>query len=96
MDGFQRKYLRGLAHDLKPVVQVGQNGITDSVIEQVKDQLLAHELIKVRMHEPENKKEMARELAKLSSAELCGIIGHTVILYAPHPEDPVLKIPKHK
>jgi RNA-binding protein len=94
MTGFQRKYLRGLAHSLEPVVQVGQNGVCDAVVEQIQAQLLSHELIKVKMHEPSDKKAMAAELARESGAELCGLIGHVAILYRPHPEEPTIKLPK--
>lgn len=93
MEGFQRKYLRGLAHPLKPVVQVGQGGVSEGVLAAVETALLDHELIKVRLHEPEDKKALARELAEGSGAELCGLVGHTVILYKPHPEEPVITLP---
>lgn len=90
----QRKYLRGLAHHLEPVVQVGAGGVTDAVITQVEAQLLAHELIKVRMREPEDKKSMAEALATKSGAALCGLVGHTAILYRSHPEKPKIHLPK--
>ena len=94
MESYQRKYLRGLAHKLEPVVQVGQTGVSDAVVQQVEAQLLAHELIKIRMREPSDKKAMARELADRSGATLCGLVGHTVVLYRPHPDKPVIKLPQ--
>ena len=94
LQSFERRYLRGLAHDLKPIVQVGHDGVTEGVIEAVEQALLDHELIKVRMHEPEEKSDMAAELATLSKAHLCGLVGHTAILYRPHPEEPVIKLPQ--
>lgn len=94
MKGHQRKYLRGLAHALEPVVQVGQQGVSDAVLEQTRTQLLAHELIKVKMREPTDKKAMAEKLAQDTDAELCGLIGHTAILYRPHPEEPTIKLPR--
>jgi RNA-binding protein YhbY len=54
--------------------------------------LLDHELIKVQMREPEDKKAMARHLAEATSAALCGLLGHTVILYRPHPETPTIAL----
>lgn len=92
--GHQRKYLRGIAHDLKPVIQVGDKGVTDSVITAVETALLSHELIKVRLHAPADKKAMANELATRTGAAMCGLIGHTVILYKEHPEEPVIHLPK--
>lgn len=94
LPGYQRKYLRGLAHDLKPVVKVGEKGLTDSVVAAIDAALLVHELIKVRLHEPEDKKGMANELAAGTGAALCGLIGHTVILYKEHPEEPVIHLPQ--
>ena len=94
MEGFQRKYLRGLAHRLNPIVQVGQSGVTEAVIEAVDAALLDHELIKVRLREPENKKAMAADLARGSKADLCGLVGHTAILYKAHAKEPVIKLPK--
>jgi len=89
----QRKYLRGLAHPLRPVVQIGHRGITDSVLAAVEQALLDHELIKVRMHEPEDKRTMAAELARRSASELCGLVGHTAILYRCHPDEPTIELP---
>jgi RNA-binding protein len=92
LSGRQRKRLRGLAHSLEPVVQVGQAGVSEAVVRAVEAALLAHELIKVRLHEPEDKKGSARQLAEATGAALCGLIGHTVILYRPHPEKPRIQV----
>ena len=88
LTGRQRKSLRGLAHRLEPVVLVGREGVTDAVVRAVAEALLTHELIKVRLHEPEDKKSDALALADGAGAALCGLVGHTVILYRPHPERP--------
>jgi RNA-binding protein len=91
--GFQRRFLRAQAHPLRPVVQVGENGLTKAVLEAVDRALLDHELVKVRLHQPEDKKATARELALCSGSELCGVVGHTVILYRRHPEEPRIDLP---
>lgn len=93
LKGFQRKYLRGLAHGYKPVVQVGEKGITESVVNATHEALLQHELVKVRLRAPEDKKAMAEELAQRTESVLCGLIGHTLILYRAHPEKPTLHVP---
>jgi RNA-binding protein len=90
-----RKQLRSLAHHLEPVVRVGHAGVTDAVVAAVARALLDHELIKVRLYEPEDKAGMAAELASRSDAALCGIVGHTVILYRPHPEKPRIELGRH-
>ena len=93
LSGQQIRFLKAKAHPLKPIVLVGESGLTEGVINSVKTALLAHELIKVKMHDPENKKAMAQKLANMSQAHLCGLIGHTVILYKTHPEKPRNSLP---
>lgn len=93
LEGFQRRFLRGRANPLSALVHVGQGGVTDAVSAAVSDALLAHELVKVRLHEPDDKKAMAADLAARTDSELCGVVGHTVILYRPHPEAPVIELP---
>ena len=93
LTGGQRRALRGMAHSLEPIVQVGHAGVTSAVVDAVKRALLDHELIKVRLHEPEDKKAMAQSLATSAGAALCGLVGHTVILFRPHPKEPKLVVP---
>jgi RNA-binding protein len=88
LTGRQRKSLRGRAHGLEPVVQVGREGVTDGVLAAVDAALTIHELVKVRLREPEDKRLDADALADGTRSALCGLVGHTVILYRPHPERP--------
>ncbi len=88
LTGRQRKSLRGRAHRLEPVVLVGREGVTDGVLRAVDETLTTHELVKVRLHEPEDKKAAAEALADGTGSALCGLVGHTVILYRPHPARP--------
>lgn len=84
LDSAQRKRLRALAHHLTPLVQVGHAGVTDEIVAAVQRALFDHELIKVRLYEPEDKHGMAAELATRTKSGLCGLLGHTVILFRPH------------
>ncbi len=90
--GYQRKQLRGLAQQLKPLVQVGEAGLSAGVIAATNQALEDHELVKVRLHEPADKRGMARELAERSHSALCGLVGHTVILYRRHPQNPRIEL----
>ena len=63
-----------------PVVFVGADGLTHAVTKEVDAALLAHELIKVRLLDPEDKKALAAEVASAAHAVLCGLVGHVVIL----------------
>lgn len=94
LEGFQRKHLRALAHALKPVVQVGEAGISNAVERALDRALRDHELVKVRLRQPEDKRAAARALAGSTSSALCGVVGHTVILYRPHPESPRIALPQ--
>ena len=93
LEGFQRRFLRGLANPRKPLVQVGESGISTGVLGALDRALLDHELVKVRLRKPDDKKAVARELADHSGAELCGLVGHTVILYRRNPEHPRIELP---
>jgi RNA-binding protein len=95
LKGYQRRYLRGLANPLKALVQVGESGLSDSLIKALDDALEHHELVKVRLQQPPDKKASAKELAERTSAELCGLVGHTVILYRRNPKEPKIELPLH-
>ena len=86
LQGFQRRFLRGRANPLRALVQVSEDGISESVIAAVDQALRDHELVKVRLLRPADKKALASDLAERTAAELCGVVGHTVILYRQHPE----------
>jgi len=94
MSGKDRRALRALGHHLKPVVQVGQHGITPALIQATEEALATHELIKVRILEgaPVDRKEAATGLAEGTGAELAQLLGRTFLLYKPHPEKPKLRI----
>jgi len=90
LKGSQRKHLRGLAHSLKPVVFVGKQGLTPTVIKAIRDALNIHELIKlsfVDFKEKEQKKEISAKIEEKTSSECVGMIGHQAIFYRQN-EDP--------
>ncbi|MBK9518472.1 MAG: YhbY family RNA-binding protein [Anaeromyxobacter sp.] len=85
-----RKTLRGAGHHLSPVVQVGKEGATPAVARALDEQLLAHELIKVKVgsESPEDRFEVAAWLAALPGVQVAQLIGRVVLLYRKHPERP--------
>ena len=98
MKSSQRKYLRGLAHSMKPVVFVGQKGVTASLAKAIDEALDTHELIKVKFvefKEKARKTAITAQIEKDSGAVLAGLIGHTAILYRPHrdPEKRRIQLP---
>ena len=87
LTGSQKKYLRGLAHGLKPLIQIGKSGLTDKVIAHIDQIFLDHELIKIKFNEfREEKKEVANEIATQARCEVVGIIGNISIFYREHPD----------
>ena len=91
----QSKHLRGLAHGLKPVVFVGQKGVTPSVLASVREALDQHELIKVKFQDLKDralKAQWAAEIEQATDSRVAGLIGHTVILYRPQPDPARRKI----
>lgn len=78
----ERRRLRAEAHHLKPVVQIGKEGLSSGIAAEVKRSLEAHELIKVRLAgDRDERAGQARELAEAAGAELVGTIGAVAILY---------------
>jgi RNA-binding protein len=101
LKGFQKQYLRGLAHGLKPYVFVGQKGITESLLKSVGEALDRHELIKVRFidfKEKDTKKEITAEIEKKAACELVGAIGHVAIFFRQNkdPEKRMITVPDKK
>lgn len=89
LKGFQRKYLRGIAHSMKPIVFIGQKGNSGAVVKAVEEALATHELIKVKFidcKEKEQKKEIVADLEEKGGCEMVGMIGHTAIFYRKHPD----------
>jgi RNA-binding protein len=92
----QRNYLRREAHGLKPVVMIGQNGLSDSLVKAAEDALRAHELIKVKFQDfKDNKRPLADDLAAKTSSVTVAIIGNILILYraAADPADRRYRLP---
>jgi RNA-binding protein len=79
----QNKYLRGLAHDLNPVVQLGQNGVSNALVKEIDRCLADHELIKIRVACDDQVafRTILEEVEALCGASTVQAIGHTVVLY---------------
>jgi RNA-binding protein len=94
----QLAFLKTLAHDKKPIVLLGHKGVTDAVIKETGAALLAHELVKIRLH-GEDKEAIhadASAVAKGAGAVLVDVVGKVAILYKRHPDEPKIVLPKDK
>jgi RNA-binding protein len=89
LKGFQKKFLKALAHGRKPVVFIGPKGITDNLIGSIHDALNTHELIKIKFVEFKEKQQkvgMAEVIEAEASCRFVGMIGHIAIFYRQHPD----------
>ena len=92
----QRAHLRSLAHHLKPIQQVGKEGLTDSVARTVQDAFNTRELLKLKIQEaaPLSAREAGEALTqRLEGVQHVQTIGRTLVLYRRHPEKPEIKLP---
>lgn len=98
LTGKQRRHLRALAHDLKPLVQVGKGGIDEGLVKAVDQALADHELIKVRVGEGAglDRHEAADSIASQTRSEVAQVLGNIVVLYRADPDDPQIKLPRAK
>lgn len=92
----QIKYLVSLAHNLKPVVMVGQNGVTDNILQELNSALDFHELVKIKIagEDKESRSLMIEQLIKSSSAEVAQKIGKTLTLFKRNNQNPKIEFPK--
>jgi RNA-binding protein len=92
----QKRYLRGLAHDLKPVVLVGAKGVTPTLVAELDQALEQHELLKVKAaaEDRETRNAWIEALVAQSDAALVARIGHTAVLYRRRKDKPLVILPK--
>ena len=92
----QLAFLRALAHHLAPVVQIGKEGLTESVALATTTALTLHELIKVKLPQVEKaqRRGLTSELAKATGSHVVGEIGRVAMLYKRHPSEPKIKLPR--
>jgi RNA-binding protein len=90
----QKKYLRGLSHQLHPVVIVGDKGLKETVLAEIENALDHHELIKIRLKaEREQRKDWTAKISNDFKAELVQSIGQVVCFYRPNVNNPVISLP---
>ena len=98
LTGKQRRHLRALGHDLRPIVQVGKDGIDEGLVAALDQALADHELVKIKIGEGAglDRQQAAEELAKQTGSEVAQVLGYTVLLYRADPEDPKITLPASK
>lgn len=91
----QIQFLKGEAHSLKPVVQLGSNGFTEGVLAEIENALNVHELIKVKIpaEDREELKLYVDAIVRESKSEKIQLIGKTLVLFK-QSEDKKIDLPK--
>lgn len=87
MEAAQKKKLRAQAHSLKPVIMVGQAGLTDAVLAETEIALSTHELVKVKIRaERDERNNISEKMCNATSATMIQSIGQIIVLYRLNPK----------
>jgi len=91
----QKKYLRGIAHGLNPMIIIGSNGVTESLMAELENTLSHHEILKIKMAsaEREDRKAIVEFIVKETGSLLVQTIGKICVIYRQN-EDTELPLPK--
>jgi RNA-binding protein len=91
----QKKLLRGLGHQLKPVITVGDAGLSDSLLKEFSSTIDHHELIKVRVRagDRETRDQIINELCEKESANLVTRIGNVALVYRRNENETKIPLP---
>lgn len=91
----QRLFLRARAHDCKPIVRVGQRGITDALTAELDAALRAHELVKVKIPgaDRETRTALVQALCTACGSEVVQQLGGTATLFRRNAEHPRIELP---
>ena len=92
----QKKYLRKLGHQLKPIIFIGNSGLSESVLTELSSTINYHELIKVKIKASNRiiRDKIVDEICKKTSTQLVTQIGGIALIYKRNPENPKIKLPK--
>ena len=92
----QRAHLKSLAHPLRPILQIGKDGVSKQATAAVREAFNTRELLKVKVLDsaPHASRETGEELVSgIDNAHLVQVIGRTLVLYRPDPENPRIELP---
>ncbi len=92
----QKQFLKAHAHSLNPVVLLGAEGLSESVIKEIDSSIEHHELIKIKLNAGEARKEQAQEAADAVHAELLSVVGRVAIMFRQRKENSNFILPSAK
>ena len=91
----QIRHLRGLTHNLQPVVMVADKGLSENVLAEIETALDHHELVKIKLKtDRETRAAWIAEIAEKFNAQKVHTIGQVASFYRKNPEKPVIELPK--
>ncbi|MEC5422187.1 ribosome assembly RNA-binding protein YhbY [Virgibacillus sp. C22-A2] len=95
LTGKQKSFLRSEAHHLKPIFQVGKDGVNDNMLEQINEALEKRELIKISILQNcmDDKNTVADHLRRGTKGEIVQIIGNIIVLYKESVESKQIQLP---
>lgn len=95
LTGKQKRYLRSMAHHLKPVFQVGKGGANENLVRHIQEAIETRELMKISVLNNclDDPKEIGAELAEASGCELVQVIGKTIVLYKESKDHKTIELP---
>ena len=98
LKGKQRAYLRSIANTLKPIIQLGKEGVTENFLDQLDEMLTAREIVKVTILETAGlvAKETANAICEALRAEFVQAIGFKFTIYRKNLEEPKIVFPGHE
>lgn len=90
----QRAHLKSIASTEDTILQVGKNGIVDTLVTQVSDALKAREIVKIKVLEGAmlTPAEAAAELSEKTKSEVVQVIGNKLVLFKRNPQNPKIKL----
>jgi RNA-binding protein len=96
LSSHQKRFLRGIAHSLAPVVMVGQKGVTPTLLKELDGALAHHELVKVKLSDAdrEDRADTVEVLRDASKSEVVQTIGRIACFYRRNPQQPKIELPR--
>lgn len=92
----QKKFLRSKGHSLKPIVMVGNKGLTEAVSAEIASTITKHELLKIRIcaDNRDAKQAIIEKIIDQTTANLIQVIGNIIVIYHPFAEDQKIILPR--
>lgn len=96
MTSKQRSYLKGLAMNIDPVLQIGKASVTPENVSAISEVFNTHELVKIAVLKNciDDPKEIADMVAGRTNSQVVQVIGKKIVLYKPFKNNPKIILPK--